>query len=55
MVNKSFNQLIYDLDTANSDPSVPEWANVLTRCFKNLINELKGYNDLVDRIVELEK
>ena len=29
-------------------------ANVLTRCFKSLINELKGFNDLVDRIVELE-
>ena len=33
---------------------MPEWANVLARCFKSLINELKGYNDLVGRIVELE-
>ena len=31
-----------------------EWANVLPRCFKSLTNELKGCNELVNRIVELE-
>ena len=54
MANESFDQLICDLDTVISDSPVPEWANVLTRCSKSLINELKGYNDLLGRIVELE-
>ena len=54
MDNESFNQLTTSLDTVNNDPSVPQWAKVLTTCFKTLINQIKGYTEIVNKINDLE-
>ena len=53
MSSESLNELSISLDNIN-DNSIPPWALLLITSMKSLIDELKGFNELIHRVTRLE-
>lgn len=54
METESLNTLIGNLNSLDTDNSIPQWALLMIECMKTLITEIKGVNDIIKRVHVLE-